>query len=407
MTILNDIRVIEVGTYIFGPAAATVMSDFGAEIIKVEPPGGDPYRNLYLLPPLPACERNYCFMLDGRNKKSIVIDLRQEAGREILIRLVRTADVFLTNYHASVLNKLRISYEDLAPENPRLIYAHATGYGEVGDEIEKPGFDMTAYWARSGLMDTVRDGDDEPSLAPAGMGDHPASIALFSAILLGLYDRMRTGRGTKVSTSLMANGAWANSVNIQAVLCGGDSYRPRPRAEACSALVNHYKTRDGKRFILCCINTARDWPALCRAVGRTDLLTDSRFATAESRVKNSPALIAIFDSIFESKTMDEWKEIFVRHEVTFGPVPPPGEIPNDEQMKINKVFVPIENSPDGDLTVNTPMFLQGIEKTKPRLAPEMGEHTREIIESLGLNEMEIEILFKSNTVFEASKPAKV
>lgn len=403
MSILKGIRVVEVGTYIFGPAAATVMSDFGAEVVKIEPPGGDPYRYLYLLPPLPSCEKNYCWTLDARNKKSVAVNLKHEAGREIVLKLVRDADVFLTNYHPSVLTKLRLTYDELHPLNNRLIYAHGTGYGETGDEIEKPGFDMTAYWARSGLMAGVRNADGDPALALAGMGDHPSSVSLFAGIMLALFQRERTNRGTKVSTSLMANGAWANGCNIQAALCGGEPYQLRTRATACSALVNHYATRDGKRFILCCIQTAKDWPALCRAVGRADLLEDPKFSKAEPRLRNTPELIAIFDAAFASKDMAEWREIFERHEVTYGPVPGAEDLPGDEQMKANGVLVPIEGAESGEWTVNSPINLRGEEKVKPRPAPEIGEHTFEVLGALGYGQAEIESLLDAGSIVAAGR----
>jgi len=176
--LLEDIRVVEVATFVFAPAAGTVLSDFGAEVIHVESPGsGDPYRNLTRLRPLPECTENYCWILDSRNKKSLVLDLKTDAGREVLVELIGTADVFITNYHPSVIDDLGITYAALSTENPRLVYAHATGYGEVGDEAEKPGYDATAWWARSGLMDAVRPAGGELALATAGMGDVLAGVA--------------------------------------------------------------------------------------------------------------------------------------------------------------------------------------------------------------------------------------
>ncbi len=176
--------------------------------------------------------------------------------------------------------KLRLTYEDLAPLNDRLIYASATGYGEQGDDVEEPSFDMTAYWARSGLMDAVHNADAEPTLSVAGMGDHPSSMALFCGIMLALYQRERTGRGTKVSTSLMANGVWANGCLIQAALCNAMPYDQSTRVAPINPLVNHYVTRDGKRFIFCLIQVDQDWPNLCRAIGHPELIADPRFATS-------------------------------------------------------------------------------------------------------------------------------
>ncbi|MGH9664273.1 MAG: CoA transferase, partial [Bryobacteraceae bacterium] len=176
LCILSGLRVIDCGTYIAGPAAAVVMADFGAEVIKIErPPHGDPYRFLTRVPGMPVSDANYCWLLDARNKKSVALNLGDEAGREALLKLVATADVFITNYQPQLIRKFRLSYDELAAVNSRLIYASLTGYGETGEDAEKPGYDMNAYWARSGLMDLMHNGDAEPCQSPSGFGDHPTS----------------------------------------------------------------------------------------------------------------------------------------------------------------------------------------------------------------------------------------
>ena len=221
MGILSGLRVIDCGTYIAGPAAAVVMSDFGADVIKIErPPHGDPYRYLPLVPGMPIGNTDYCWILDGRNKRSLALNLGTPEGRDILIKLVESADVFITNYQPDLTRKFRLTWDDLRPLNDRLIYAYVTGYGELGEGAGQPGYDSTAYWARSGLMSTMRYAGNDPVQSPAGFGDHPTSMALFAGIMMALYERERTGRGTKVSTSLMANGAWSNACQIQAAMCG-------------------------------------------------------------------------------------------------------------------------------------------------------------------------------------------
>src|SRR5947207_10518190 len=210
--VFDGLKVIDCASFIAGPAAATVMSDFGAEVIKIEPPGaGDPYRRRATPPVGPGLASNPGFALDGRNKKSLALDLRAPAGQAVLRRLVGDADVFITNYPPPVRRRLGITYEDLAPLNARLIYASFTGYGEIGEEADKPGFDSNAWWARSGLMDVVKPFTGaEPARSVAGMGDHPSAVALYAAIVTALYRRERTGKGTRVGPSLMANGPWSN-----------------------------------------------------------------------------------------------------------------------------------------------------------------------------------------------------
>ena len=193
--LLDGIRVVELATFVFGPAAGTILGDFGADVVHIEHPQiGDAYRHLLQLRPLPECGENYCWILTARGKKSIALDVRSKEGHEVAVELVRRADVFITNLHPSVLEKLGMRYEDVAPLNPRLIYAHATGYGDQGAEAEKPGYDATAWWARSGLMDAIRPHGADFPLATAAMGDHPSSIALFGAIALALSIASERGR---------------------------------------------------------------------------------------------------------------------------------------------------------------------------------------------------------------------
>src|SRR5262249_47814526 len=240
--ILDGIRVLDVGSFVFGPAAATVMADFGADVVKVEPPErGDPYRYLHQMPPLPKCDEDYCWLLTGRGKRSVALDLKDAEGREILLRLVRQADVFVTNYPLRVLATLRLGWRDLEPLNARLVYAHATGFGEQGPEAEKPGYDATAWWARSGLQDAVPPRGGLPAISVPGMGDHPSAMALFGAIMLALYQRERTGRGSKVASSLLANGAWSNAILLQAMLCGAEAFRQVDCRAPDNALVNSYE----------------------------------------------------------------------------------------------------------------------------------------------------------------------
>jgi len=382
--LLTGIRVIDCGTYIAGPAAAVVMADFGAEVIKVErPPYGDPYRYLSLLPGMPASEHLFCWILDGRNKKSLALNLEDDSARDALLKLVATADVFITNYQPALVRKFRLRYEELRRVNGRLIYAQVTGFGERGDDAEKPAYDQTAYWAHSGLMFSMHNADAEPCRSPTGFGDHPAAMTVFGGIMLGLYRREITGKGMKVATSLMANGAWSNACMIQAAMLGAKFYPRTTRRSAANPLVNHYVTRDGKRFMICCLDLKKDWSNLCRALDHPELVEDERFRTPESRWANSSALIAIIDDRVGSKGMAEWAEIFRRHELTWAPVLNNAEVASDPQMEQNGVFAEIA---PGMRTVNNPLNISGSEKVQPRMAPGVGEHTFEVLRSIGYSE---------------------
>ena len=386
--ILSGIRVIDCGTYIAGPAAAAILSDFGADVIKIErPPYGDPYRYLPSVKGMPVSDQNYCWILDDRNKKSVALDLNDAASREALLRLAAQADIFITNFQPQLQRRFSLEYSDLAEVNPRLIFASVTGYGENGDDSEKPGYDATAYWARSGMMYGMHNADAEPVQSPAGFGDHPTSVALFAGIMLALYRRQITGLGTKVSTSLMANGAWSNACAIQAALCGAQFLPKWTRAAAINPLVNHYVARDGRRMFFCLLDQPRDWPNLCRALEHPELIEDARFATAELRSSNSAALIAIFDRAMAQRDLAEWAAIFKRYDLIWGPVPSAVEAAADPQMEANGVLAEIH---PGLKTVQNPISVEGCEKQKPRMAPGIGEHTREVLLGAGFAEEEID-----------------
>ncbi|MGA7071883.1 CaiB/BaiF CoA transferase family protein [Bradyrhizobium sp.] len=396
--IFDGLKVLDCASFIAAPAAATVLSDFGAEVIKIEPPGtGDPYRNLPKLPGYPISPHNFAWLLESRNKRSLALDLSKPEGRAVLYRLAAGADVFITNFPPGVRKRLGITYEDIKPKNARLIYASFTGYGEKGAEADKPGFDSNAFWARSGLMDLVRaDENTTPARSIPGMGDHPCAMAFYGAIVTALYKRERTGEGSHVSSNLMANGVWAVGVLAQAKLCGAQFQERRTRERALNAVTNHYQCKDGRWLILSLLNEERQWPALARCLGREDLTNDPRFATKADRHARSLELIAIFDQIFATRDLAEWRRALDGNGLVFGVVGILDDIPGDAQMIENEVLVPFEDSTM--LTINSPIWVDGSEKVKPKRPPEIGEHSEEILREAGYDETAIRNLKASGTV---------
>jgi crotonobetainyl-CoA:carnitine CoA-transferase CaiB-like acyl-CoA transferase len=396
--IFDGLKVVDCASFIAAPAAATVLSDFGADVIKIEPPGaGDPYRNLPNLPGYPASEHNYAWMMESRNKKSLALDLAKPEGKAVLRRLVADADVFITNFPPAVRQRLGITYKELSPLNDRLIYACFTGYGDRGEEANKPGFDSNAWWARSGLMDLVRaDVDTTPARSVAGMGDHPCAMALYSAIVTGLYRREKTGKGSEVKSNLMANGVWASSVLVQAKLCGAKFEERRPRERALNAVTNHYRCRDNRWIILSLLSEEKQWPTLARCLGREDLATDPRFLTKPDRHARSVELIQIFDEIFAARDLADWRKALDGSGLVFGIVNILDDIPNDQQMKDNEVLVPFEN--DTMLTVNSPIWVTGSQKVTPRKPPGVGEHSDEILRGAGYGDEDIATLRAAGAV---------
>jgi crotonobetainyl-CoA:carnitine CoA-transferase CaiB-like acyl-CoA transferase len=394
-SLLSGLRVIDCASYIAAPCATTVLSDFGADVIKVERPGGgDGYRELAAVSTMPQSEYNYCWILDNRNKRSLTLDLKSEAGQQALYRLVDTADIFVTNFQPDLVEKFQIGYEILRRRNPRLIYGYVSGFGEVGPDAGAPAFDQTAYWARSGLMGMVHNADAEPTRGPTGIGDHPTGMTLVAGIMMALYSRQQTGEGTRVTTSLLANGAWANGTMIQAEHCGATYPVRRTRSDCSNVLANHYVSRDGKRFFLCSVDPLKHWPALCRFIGRLDLIDDPQYATAVSRAENSRALIAILDDGFNKFALREIGEFFDRNSMPYSVVAGLPDTVVDPQMQAEGLFPAIEGYGRPLKTVASPVVVESIEKVSPRAAPDAGQHSRELLAELGYSEPEVEELLR-------------
>jgi crotonobetainyl-CoA:carnitine CoA-transferase CaiB-like acyl-CoA transferase len=403
MTLLRGIRVVEAASMLLVPCAAAIMADYGADVIKVEPPEGDENRRMHELPGLPDSDIPYSFLMDNRSKRAIALNLKESDGLAALHRLVAGADVFLTNFRMAARRRLRITYEDLAPLNPRLVYASASGFGETGPEAEKPAYDTVVYWSRSGLESSLMSAEGALGRIPPGSGDHPSGVALFAAVVLALFARERTGRGANVSTSLLANGAWSNATNIQARLCGASFYPKVPRERAVSFSGVYYRTRDGRALKFSFVNPAKLWPRFCRAVNRPDFMDDPRFATPDARRRHAADLITILDAIFADRDAEYWQSRLTAHDLPFGIVCTHDDVVADPQMQAAGVFVPLEHPRLGNLaTVDSPFRVDGVEKAAPRAAPEVGEHTNEILASLGYGPDEVAALLARGAAVQAA-----
>ena len=309
----------------------------------------------------------------------------------MLYRLCETADVFITNMPLGPRERLRIRYEDIAPLNEKLIYASVSAYGESGPEADRPGFDSTALWARSGMMDLIKPSPESPpARSLPGMGDHPTAVSLFGGIMLALYRRMSTGKGGMVSTSLMANGAWGNAVSIQAVLSGGEVAHRPSRENAMSAVNNFYQSKDERWFHLIMITGQARFPELVAALGRPEIAEDPRFATAESRTDNAKALIAELDIAFNRLTAEEVRAALNGAGFTFGETHRITDVLTDEQMRASGALR-ANNDPRGgaDLVVDTPIFVEGEAKSEPVMAPALGQHTDEVLRAAGYDDAAI------------------
>ena len=392
--IFDGLKVIDCASFIAAPVAATILGDFGADVIKIEAPGGDPYRSLHRGPGMPAADFDYAWFADNRSKRGLCLDLKQAKAQEILHKLIAEADIFITNFPFPVREKLKLRYEDLQGSNPKLIYASLTAYGEDGPEASKTGFDSTALWARSGLMDLVRTAPDlAPTRSTPGMGDHPTGTALFAAIAMALYKRATTGEGSYVSTSLLANGTWWNSFYVQAALASA-AIPPRPhRDEWFNALSNHYVCKCGRWFILALVNEQRQIGKFISAIERPDILEDPRFATQDDRKANAQALTRILDAVFATRTWEEWEAILTANDITFGIVRKVGDVPGDRTFADagGVIASPGADNP-ADRTIGSPVFMRGQDKAPVRPAPDLGQHNDAVMAELGYTPSDIAAL---------------
>lgn len=393
-----DLKVIDCASFIAAPAAATIFADFGADVIKIEPPTGDPYRKLPQIKGQPQCDDNYAWLLTDRSKRSLALDLTKAEAQAVLARVVKSADVFITNTPLRARSRLGISYEQLAPLNERLIYASFTGYGETGEEASKPGFDSNAYWARSGLMNEVKpDSESPPARSVSGMGDHPAALALYGGILMALYRREKSGKGGHVASSLLANGLWSHGLQIQAKFCGA-TFVPRvPREQAPNALTNLYRCKDGRWLTLSLLEEERQWPLLLRAVEEVSLEHDPRFATKGARHQHARELVVILDHIFLARDFAEWRARLDAAGLVFGFVATLDDVVGDRQARENGFILPIETTRFE--TVDSPIYLDGEEKRAPLRAPAIGEGGDRILQECGFDDNEVAAMRAAGILF--------
>jgi crotonobetainyl-CoA:carnitine CoA-transferase CaiB-like acyl-CoA transferase len=380
---VEGIKVVELGVWVAGPAAAGILADWGADVIKIEPPRGDPGRMFGRMLGLEDLSVNPPFEMDNRNKRSIVLDLTTEGGHDTAFELLEDADVFVTNVRPGALQRLGLDFESVSAHNPRLVYGLITGYGETGPDAERAAYDIAAFWSRAGVAHLLTRPGDTPPFQRGGMGDHSAGMTLTAAICAALLARARTGTGQLVSTSLYRQGAYTVSFDINTYLLTGLPIAVGQRETMGNPCMNNYAARDGRRFWIVGLEADRHWPPLCRAVGRPEWLDDPRYSDARARAVNGVALIAELDEIFATKSLGEWAEIFAREPDFFwSPVNNIEDVVADEQFHAAGGIVDV---PDGEASVSmvaTPADFHGTPWAPRSVAPELGQHTHEVLAEL-------------------------
>ena len=391
---LEHLKVVDAASYLAAPGAATVLADFGADVVKIEPLQGDGYRLLVGPYPVP-----YHWQLTSRNKKSIALDLRSDRGLSILHELVADTDVLLTNFRPDQQRDFKMTWDQMSERNDRLIMAEVTGYGTEGPDRNMRAFDATAWWARSGMMDLIREPDRIPQQGAGGFGDHATCMSLFGGIMMALYQRERTGKGTFVQTSLVANGVWSNGMQVQGKIAGFDLNEWRQENGQPSPFGAVYETSDHRHVLLSITNPKKEWSNLAAAVGHPEWL--EIWPVARDAYRDQDNVRQHIATAMAQMTAAQVHEQMTEYTIPYGLVQNLDDVVNDEQLKANDILIPTESdNPDYQWTVNSPITLQGHSKRAPTEARDTGADSREILESLGYTEGAIQDLIDVGVVGE-------
>ncbi|MFP6665615.1 MAG: CoA transferase [Deltaproteobacteria bacterium] len=395
---LEGIRVVELGFWVAGPATSGILSDWGAEVVKIEPPTGDPMRGVLAVAVGIDVPINPAFELDNRGKRSISLDLKKEKGRALAQQLVDGADVFVSNLRAPALAAMGLDYETLAARNAGLIYAAVTGYGSKGEDKDRPAYDIGAFWARAGVAAMLTPEGHEPPVQRGGMGDHTTALTAAGAICAALVARARTGKGQLVETSLLRTGAYIVGWDMATRLRFGRLQPPSSREDTPNPIANSYKAGCGKWFWLIGLQADRHWPDVCRAIERDDLLTDPRTVNIVKRRENSRFVVGLLDEIFATRSRQEWAERFEEAGVWWAPVQDCEELASDPQLRATGGVIPFESAVGEPEQLATPVDFAGTPNEIAATSPELGQNTEEILLEMGCDWEEIAALKEGGVI---------
>ena len=380
---MSDLRVIELGVWVAAPSAAALLADWGADVIKVEPPAGDPMRHVFGSLGIDSDMPNPAFSLDNRGKRSVVLNLRLHEDRERLEDLLASADVFISNLRPDALDGLGLEPDATVARHPRLVYSSISGYGLRGDERDRPTYDIGAFWARSGLSMQMADHQGTPLNARGGIGDHITGLAALAGLLAAVLEQRATGRGRVVEVSLLRTGAYVLGWDLGLQMTLGKVARAEAREHNQAPLMNPYRTADEKWFFFTGLEAARHIGAVCRALGRPDLADDPRFADARAIRRNRTEIIAMFDEIIGKLPLAVWAERFDREGVWWAPAQTPAEVVEDPQLRANGGFVEIDGgAAGGQRSVNGPVSFSDAPRSRVAAVPGLGQHTDEVLGEL-------------------------
>jgi len=391
--LFSDLVVVDAASFLAGPCAATIMGDYGADVVKIEPLSGDRHRTI-----AGGHESDFSWQLTGRNKRSLSMDITTPEGYGVLMKVLKKADVFVVNFTAANLERYKLTWELLKANNPRLIFAQISAYGLKGPDAELRAFDLTGWFARSGIMDIMHSKDEAPAPPAGGVGDHATAMTLFAGITMALYKRDRTGEGSMVATSLAATGTWANGLNLAGTVAGLDGPTRRNKEGWSNPVSNVYTTSEGRYIMLGVQNMARDWPKLGPLLDHPEWLEDERM-NSRTLMKNRFFVKEQLEQAFAALPAELLCERLRASGIVYSLVANTTEVIEDEQLISNGVIVPFDTGiPGTNKTFATPINMTDEPQRKPQRGPKIGEQSTEILQEFGFSADEIKALSASGIV---------
>jgi len=397
---LDDIRVLELANWVAAPSCAALMADMGAEVVKVEPLGGDGMRKKLRQPVSPegAAAHDIPFQLDNRGKRGIAVDLGDARGAALVRSMAADVDVVITNLLPARLDRYGLGPTALRAEHPSLVYALVSGYGSDGDDADRIAFDLTAFFGRGGVMSLIGEPGAPPPPGRPGQGDHPTGLALLSAVLAALRVRDKTGAGQVVETALLRVGAWTIGCDLQVALVDRVQPNKRARDDAFSPINTQYRCADGRWLNLSAQDMSK-WAPMCAAMGLDDLATDERYATPEGRFAHRGVLIARLDGVFASEPLSHWAPILDASGMVWSPVAELPDLVDDPQARAIGMYTTIDHPALGAIeTLAAPFVMHGSDVQVRGRAPEVGEHTDAVLARFGVDDSAVAALREAGVI---------